>query len=196
MQDPAILRQLNVSGNEECVFDMRDRPCSYASPPFRYSARLTYHPCPPGSRHSPVVHCSGSFPMAQPGGWGHALACGAQQQERRAALPGVPSPPRLRPYITSLHPSPTGYLLYPRDKPLNIREAGWWLDGVSRVAWQMRAQTPLLVMVAPAEIALNICPPGTTDWCDYRLAWAAAYPSTRCYFHHCNGTFTKQPGSQ
>lgn len=55
----------------------------------------------------------------------------------------------------------------------------------------VRAEQPVMVMVAPRDVALTVCPPGT-EVCDYwTKVFPKAYPLTRCYFSKCKGTILK-----
>ena len=61
-------------------------------------------------------------------------------------------------------------MLQPGGGALNYRSSGFYLQGISRVTWRIRSQYQLLVLVAPAEAALNVCPPGAQA-CEWRGDW-------------------------
>ncbi|KAI7843421.1 hypothetical protein COHA_002899 [Chlorella ohadii] len=102
-----------------------------------------------------------------------------------------------------------GYVVYPGGFPRNYRQTGFELDEVAFANWTVKAQHPLMVMVAPADKALQVCPPGKTagtckgegasvealrarPLCDYTEVFTKyAYPATKCFGTSCSGSIFK-----
>lgn len=182
--NPAIKAQLRSPNNEKCLTEP-GRKCVVASPRFFFGLKVTEHKCRRAGQldGQTAVRCSGSFPMAQPGmlmvrGRGirvasdRALAAGELSGRLRACLPrpaAVPSRvPARGPASLALAIRPPAVLppvppvpQYPGDNPKSYRETGFELEGVAYVHWELRSRVPLLVMLAPHEVAFNACPLGT-----------------------------------
>ncbi|EFN51040.1 hypothetical protein CHLNCDRAFT_55404 [Chlorella variabilis] len=103
--------------------------------------------------------------------------------------PGV-NPSKVVRYAGKVPMGQPGYLLYPSLTPLNYRETGFSLKGLSRVEWNINSQSQMLVMIAPADVALYVCPPGTKV-CDYRRVWNVSKNRTKCFFSRCTGVYKK-----
>jgi hypothetical protein len=85
-----------------------------------------------------------------------------------------------------------GYVVYPGGYARNYRQTGFELDEVAFANWTVKAQHPLMVMVAPADKALQVCPPGKVAVCDYTDVYNNhAYPATKCFGVSCSGSIFK-----